>query len=382
MPSAMADEAGDRGSSVGLAALPALAASLVWSGGARLHRSIATRGRAFRGRPACAVVSVGGLTLGGAGKTPAAAAVARGLHEVGLRVVLASRGYGGRTRDPVTVVSDGQHVRARAARTGEESLVLAAHAPGVPVLVGRDRLVVGHRAVSGFDADVLVLDDGFQHHGLARDFDLVCVDGVVGLGNGRVFPAGPLREPRSVLRAADALLIVDGQVAESAAACRERLGLARIVGPEVPIHRARRSPRSLVPLGGGDAVAPDRLAGQEVGLLAGIARPDSFRRSLEALGATVVEERLFPDHHAYAERDFAGRRSGRAMSPDVHWITTEKDAYKLVSRWLEPLRVSVLQMELEVDDGPVLTERIRAATEERVERRRAGPARRAHAGSA
>lgn len=356
--------------SAGLAALPARAASLLWSGAARLHRAVATRGRAVRGRPSCAVVSVGGLTLGGAGKTPAAAAVARGLQATGLRVVLASRGYGGSTREPVTVVSDGRHVRARAARTGDESLVLAAHAPGVPVLVGRDRLVVGHRAVSGFDADVLVLDDGFQHHGLARDFDLVCVDGVAGLGNGRVFPAGPLREPRSALRAADALLVVDGIGAESEADCRERLGLAKLVASEVPIFRGRRAPRALVPLGGGEAVSPGTLAGREVGLLAGIARPESFRRSLEALGATVVEERRFPDHHAYAERDFTGRRHERALSPDVHWITTEKDAYKLVARWLEPLRVSVLRMELEIEEGPALTERIRVSIADRVERRR------------
>ncbi|CAM9839394.1 unnamed protein product, partial [Discosporangium mesarthrocarpum] len=352
-----------------LAALPARAVSLVWSGAARLHRAVGARGRAVRGRPACAVVSVGGLTLGGAGKTPAAAAVARGLRAAGLRVVLASRGYGGKSRDPVSVVSDGRHVRGRAARTGDESLVLAAHAPGVPVLVGRDRLVVGHRAVSGFDADVLVLDDGFQHHGLARDFDLVCVDGVAGLGNGRVVPAGPLREPRSALRGADALLIVDGESGESAAEVRARLGLGTFVSPDVPLFRGRRVARSLVPLGGGEAVPPARLAGQEVGLLAGIARPDSFRRSLEALGAKVVAERVFPDHHAYAERDFAARRGGGALASDVHWITTEKDAYKLVSRWLEPRRVSVLRMELEIEDGEALTECIRAAIAERVERR-------------
>ncbi len=370
MPAPSAEDEAVAGGRGLLLALPARAVSLLWAGAARLHRALATRGRAVRGRPSCAVVSVGGLTLGGAGKTPAAAAVARALRSRGLRVVLASRGYGGRTRDPVTVVSDGRRVRAQVARTGDESLVLAAHAPGVPVLVGRDRVVVGHRAVSGFDADVLVLDDGFQHHGLARDFDLVCVDGVAGLGNGRVVPAGPLREPPSALRAADAILIIDGDPTESEAASRERLGLGRFVSPEVPIFRARRAARSLVPLGGGEALPPESLAGQEVGLLAGIARPDSFRRSLERLGATVVAERLFPDHHAYAERDFAGRRGSEALPSDVHWITTEKDAYKLVARWLEPRRVSVLRMELEIEDEAGLLERILASIADRVERRR------------
>ncbi|MEM9177388.1 MAG: tetraacyldisaccharide 4'-kinase [Myxococcota bacterium] len=346
----------------GLGALPGRAASLVWSAASRLHRTLGTRSRAVRGRPACAVVSVGGLTVGGAGKTPTAAAVARGLHARGLRVVLASRGYGGSHRDPVTVVSDGRHVRAHAERSGDESLVLAAHAPGVPVLVGRDRRIVGHRAVSGFEADVLVLDDGFQHHGLARDFDLVCVDGVAGLGNGRVLPAGPLREPRSALRGADALLVLDLEAGATPSDPRERFGIAKFVGPDVPVFRGRRTPTALVPLGGGEPIAPTSLAGREVGLLAGIARPESFRRSLEALGARVVAERIFPDHHAYRERDFGPGRGGEGLSAKVHWVTTEKDGYKILPRWLPGTRTSVLRMTLEIDEA----ERLSASIVDRI----------------
>ena len=356
-----------------LRTVAARAVSVVWSASAKVHRAVATRSRAVRGRPACAVVSVGGPTVGGAGKTPAAAAVARGLHARGLRVVLASRGYGGKTRDPVTVVSDGRHVRAQAARTGDESLVLAAHAPGVPVLVGRDRVVVGHRAVSGFDAEVLVLDDGFQHHGLARDFDLVCIDGVAGLGNGWVVPAGPLREPRSALRAADALLFVDGAPGATGSDPKGVPGLAGVTTEDIPVFRGSRTPRALVPLGGGEPLPPASLEGQEVGLLAGIARPASLRRSVEALGAKVVAERFFPDHYAYAERDFAGRRGQAALSPDIHWVTTEKDAYKIVARWLEGVRVSVLRMELEIETPDALTDRILEAIGERVDRRRSDP---------
>jgi len=323
---------------------------------ARIDRAVGTRSRAVRGRPGCAVVSVGGLTLGGAGKTPTAAALARCIAATGRRVVIASRGYGGRARDPVTVVSDGRTVRAHAEHTGDESLVLAAHAPGIPVLVGRDRRVVGHRAVSGFDAEVLVLDDALQHHGLDRDFDLVCVDGVAGLGNGRVVPAGPLREPASALRAADAVVLVDADEGtdELATSLGERLA------DGVPILRGRRTATALEPHGGGEAISPKTLAGRSVGLLAGIARPASLRRSLENLGAKVVDEKIFPDHHAYTDKDLAALRMAGAESSVTEWVTTEKDAYKILPRWVEGVRLSVLRMEVEFDDPDALRDLVLA----------------------
>lgn len=353
-----------------LPALGARAAGVLYGWGARLARTLGARGRRVRGRPSCAIVSVGGLTVGGAGKTPTAAAVAMLLAKSGLRVVLASRGYRGATRDPVNVVSDGRHVRAQVARTGDESLVLAAHAPGVPVLVGRDRRIVGHRAVSGFGAEVLVLDDGFQHHGLDRDFDLVCVDGDAGFGNGRVVPAGPLREPLSALRWADAALIVggggggegdgdEGEKDDDRAALR---GTMREELPEgAPIYAGERVPVALAPLGGGAAISPSTLAGTEVGLIAGIARPSSLRRSLEALGARVVAERRFPDHHAYVASDLTGLRREGGTEADLHWITTEKDAYKILPGWVPGVRVSVLRMELRLEEPDALCERILAA---------------------
>ena len=324
--------------------------------GARIDRAFRTRSRAVRGRPSCAVVSVGGLTLGGAGKTPTAVALARCLAATGRRVVIASRGYGGDSRDPVTVVSDGRTVRAHAERTGDESLVLAAHAPGIPVLVGRDRRVVGHRAVSGFDADILVLDDAFQHHGLDRDFDLVCIDGVAGLGNGCVVPAGPLREPASALRVADAVVLVDADAGTEALA----KSLAERLADGTPILRGRRAATALEPHGGGEAISPAALAGRSVGLLAGIARPDSLRRSLEGLGAKVAEEKIFPDHHAYTEKDLAVLRDAVAESSVAEWVTTEKDAYKILPRWVEGVRLSVLRMEVEFDDPDALRDLVLA----------------------
>jgi len=130
--------------------------------GARFHRAFMRWRAPGRGRLSCAVVSVGGLSVGGAGKTPLAARIASDLHQRGWRVVLASRGYKGRAKEAVTVVSDGAYIHSKVALSGDEAFVLTAHAPGVPVLVGRDRRIVGHHAVSAFDAQILVLDDAFS----------------------------------------------------------------------------------------------------------------------------------------------------------------------------------------------------------------------------
>jgi tetraacyldisaccharide 4'-kinase len=332
----------------GLGFLSRLAA-LFYEIGARLHRWVMKKSAPARGRLGCAVISVGGVTAGGAGKTPIAARLAYGLSRNGRRVVLASRGYRGATRDSVTVVSDGRYVRSNVEAAGDEALVLAAHAPGVPVLVGRDRRVVGHYAVSVFDAEILVLDDGFQHHRLARDLDIVCLDGGTGLGNGRLLPAGPLREPLAVLGEADWLCVVDGNGREEVT--KEALDQA---SKSAEVMRAHRRPVELVHITDKERRLPvDALGGQRVGLLAGIARPESLRRTLEDLGAEVVFERTFRDHHAYRERDLQGLEE----SVDF-WVTTEKDALKILPRWIEAVDLWILRIEAEIEDEQSVLERL------------------------
>ena len=125
----------------------------------------------------CRVISVGNLGVGGTGKTPTAAWLAAGLQRRGYRVVLASRGYARKGREPILTVSDGRFLHATVEQAGDEPFVLAAHAPGVPVLVGSDRALVGQRALSAHGAEILVLDDGFQHHRLERDLDVIVCDG-------------------------------------------------------------------------------------------------------------------------------------------------------------------------------------------------------------
>jgi tetraacyldisaccharide 4'-kinase len=343
-------------------AVRALLAPASWGygAGAWLHRH--ARGPRFRApvRLPCTVVSVGSLLVGGAGKTPAAAWIAARLSERGHTVAIASRGYGrARPRPGVTVVSDGRRVRATPERAGDEPLVLAAHAPGVPVLVGRDRARVGQHAIALFGADVLVLDDGFQHHRLARDVEVLAFDGA-GLGSGLLLPRGPLRESLAEAARADFLLAVDGPLPED-----DAQRLARHAPAARPVA-ARRRPLSVRPLAGGPAQPPAWLAGREVGLLAGLARPAGFRRTLEALGARVVAERCFADHHRYRPRDLRGLAGSVRL-----WVTTEKDAVKILPSWCEGLDVRVLAIELEVEGADAFV----AALERAMSRRPGSPAR-------
>jgi tetraacyldisaccharide 4'-kinase len=249
----------------------------------------------------------------------------------------------------VVVVSDGVQVRATVRTAGDEPLVLAAHAPGVPVLVGADRSVVGLRAVSAFGADVLVLDDGFHHHRLARNVELLTIDGRFGFGNGWVLPRGPLREPLSALRHADAIGVVDGPLAPTDALAVESFA------PRALQFSAKRRPRGVRPLAGGVEVAPESLAGLEVGLLAGIARPRAFQQTLERLGARVVARRTFPDHHLFRAREVNDLSRFAKL-----WITTEKDAVKILPSWVGPADVRVLAIDLEVTEPDRLLDFVEA----------------------
>jgi tetraacyldisaccharide 4'-kinase len=311
-----------------LAPVSALAA--LYALGASVHRGAYRAGVRTPQRLPCRVVSVGSLAAGGAGKTPLAAWLAATLHARGRRVAIASRGYG-RAGGGTRVVSDGVTVLCDAAEAGDEPLLLAAEAAGVPVVVGRDRVLAGRLAIERFGTELLILDDGFQHHRLARDLDLVVLDGALGLGNGAVLPRGPLREPPGALAAAGAIVVMDGPLSATDEA------RVAALAPRAARFAARRVPCGVRRLGGAGTDPPEALRGREVGLLAGIARPAGFRSTLEALGARITAERTFPDHHPFAPSDLAGLAGEAAV-----WVTTEKDAVKLDPAWAGTAEVLVL----------------------------------------
>jgi tetraacyldisaccharide 4'-kinase len=271
----------------------ALAALLSPLGGfyaARTHRA-ARRARPFR--PQASVICVGNLTAGGAGKTPVALRLGEMLQQRGRTVFFLTRGYGGRLSGPIRV----EPSLHGAAEVGDEALLLAACAP---TILARDR-AEGAVMADRLGAEIVIMDDGFQNFALTKDLSLLVIDGRTGFGNGRVIPAGPLRESvRDGLARADAVIVMgDGKP-----------DLHRFDGPVLHAHIA--------------PAAPESLRGREVMAFAGIGRPEKFFASLEQMGAVVKTTKGYADHHIYRARELQRLRDA-AKRRDVLLVTTEKD---------------------------------------------------------
>ena len=283
---------------------PGLASLLLAPVGA-LYGAVAAMRLARRGeRSKVPVFCVGDPTVGGGGKTPAVIALVKMLAAAGEKPFVVSRGYGGQMPGPV-LVDPGMD----ASEIGDEPLLLVAHAP---TIVAADR-VAGAKLAAALGASVIVLDDGFQNPSLEKDFSLLVIDAETGVGNGRVFPAGPLRAPlqAQVARAQGLILIgLGGAAREVAEAATAR---------KIPVFRAR-----LVP----DAVAENVLARKRVLAFAGIGRPEKFFATLVEIRAEIAERRVFPDHHRFSPADAEALLSG-ARAQDLQLVTTEKDLVRM-----------------------------------------------------
>ena len=280
---------------------PGLAAGLL-APLAAYYGAVAARRMARRGaRAAVPVLCVGNFTLGGAGKTPAAMALGKMFKDAGERVFFLSRGYGGSLAGPKLVDAHAD----RAAEVGDEALLLARLAPTV---IARDR-VAGATFAKDKGASLVIMDDGLQNASLQKDCTIAAIDGRRGIGNGKVFPAGPLRAPLDAqLARTDALLVVGGDAAAIAAAA-----------PHLPLFHAR-----LVP----DAAAAAELKARKVLAFAGIGNADKFFDTAIDAGIAVVARRTFADHHRYtgeeaAELIMAAEHDGLAL------LTTEKDRARM-----------------------------------------------------
>lgn len=268
------------------------------------------------------VVSVGNLTLGGTGKTPTVIALVRDLVRRGRHPAVLTRGYGRTSSEPVVLV--GPEPGVTVARAGDEPLELAARLPGVPVVVDADRVRGGVEALRR-GADLLVLDDGFQHLKLVRDLDLVLVDAGDPWGGGRLPPRGRLREPVSGLGRADAVLVTKVPADPAPVVDRIRRDVARWA-PLIPVLAARLEPTAV--RRGGEAVPPAVLDGSRVIAVAGLGRPEGFAELLRAAGAEVAATRWFPDHHRFTAAEI-GDAVAAAAAIDAVVATTAKDAVKM-----------------------------------------------------
>jgi tetraacyldisaccharide 4'-kinase len=254
------------------------------------------------------VLCVGNYHVGGAGKTPMVLALTNLLRDLGETPIVLSRGYGGRLRGPIMV----DPARHEAAEIGDEPLMLART---VPVVVARDR-INGVAMAKSRNASVILMDDGFQSPAIAKDASLIVIDSDRGLGNGKIFPAGPLRAPLSTqIARTDALIVIgDGSAAgavAAAVAAQGRMVLSAHLRP--------------------DEAAVASLRGKRVLAFAGIGDPDRFFRTLRSCGIEVVAERAFPDHHAFSEDEIAAL-TAEATREALTAVTTEKDMVRLKPR--------------------------------------------------
>jgi tetraacyldisaccharide 4'-kinase len=285
------------------------------------------------------VISVGNLAVGGRGKTPTVACVARELLAMGERPAVLSRGYARRRPDDgVVVVRDAGGIRADLDRAGDEPLMLARQLPGACVLSSSDRYLAGCLAEHHLGATVHVLDDGFQHLQLDRDVDLVIVAGEDLEPSARTLPGGRLREPPDTLLAADAVLAAD-----------ERVLSLRPQPRHTPfeIFRTRRSMGAIM-----DLPAAVMADGARAFAVAGIATPQAFFDGLRAAGHAVAATHAFADHYRYSGRD-VDRLAGEARAADAACIlTTEKDYVRLLPFRPFPLPIGWVGLTMEPDPLP------------------------------
>ena len=296
------------------------------------------------------VFCIGNPTVGGAGKTPTALQVASMLAAAGERPVFLSRGYGGRQHGPKLVDPE----RDSAANVGDEPLLLAREAPTV---VAHDR-VAGAKTAVAAGASVIVMDDGFQNPSLAKDFSVLVVDGRRGIGNGKVFPAGPLRAPLDAQLERAAAVMLVGTVGNAAAPV-----VAAAAARRCPVFRARLAPDR-------DAIAA--LAGKRVLAFAGIGDPAKVFATLRDAGVTVAATRSFADHHRYTPAE-AQSLCRQADADGLVLVTTEKDRARLQGeKAMAELAacVRVLPVDLAIEEEvawrDLLAERMAAARSSRL----------------
>ncbi len=310
---------------------PLWLASQCYRGLARGHLASYTWGIRRQRQLPCLVVSIGNLTLGGTGKTPLTMWVARWYQQQGWRVAVLSRGYGAHPGARLRVVSSGHGPLLDWQAAGDEPYLLACALPGVPILIGKDRYRTGRYAYEQFGAQVLILDDGFQHHALQRDLDIVLIDASNPFGSGTLFPRGILRESLRALQRADAIVLTRVEMAGAAlpTLCQQ----IRRWNSQQPIYRMvtvaetlhRQDTRSTA-----DLATLHQCRGVAVAV---IGNPQAFVSILTQLGAEVVALLVFPDHHPYTQEDWRTIIATVDTQQAGCLVTTEKDAVRLAPSW-------------------------------------------------
>lgn len=301
----------------------------------------------------CRVISIGNIAVGGTGKTPLTVLVAELVQRLGYKTAVISRGYKGTAEKSGGIVSDGRSNLMDAETAGDEPYMMAQRLKQmqVPVLVGRNRYEVGRLAVREFHPDVIILDDAFQHLKLARDINLVLLDGKSPLGNFHLLPRGILREPQSALKRANAFILSRLKPADVDAISHLPANLEKIACDR-PVFRSSHIPYlvNIFESHGNDLNAEtlspsyglELLKGSKVFAFSGIANNKDFQQTIEDLLCNVKGFMEFPDHHRYTDGDIQSIVTTAINTGSDILVTTEKDGVR-ITQWIPlPMKLVVI----------------------------------------
>ena len=303
------------------------------------------------------VISVGNLTTGGTGKTPLVEWVCRTLARKQKRVCILTRGYGRPNPGTRVVVSDGSNALTDAVEAGDEPFLLAQNLRGLAAVVSDpNRISAGKWAIENLGAEVLVLDDGFQHLALARDFNIVTIDATDPWGGGRLLPVGRLREPRSGLARADCVVVTRADKNDSLVSLK--IEIQRLIGSR-PLVTSEMKVKGISSINS-ELLEELSLLPRPAAAFCAVGNPESFFELLRRSGIDPVFTRTFPDHHPYTqfEVDSLVQDSERAGAQSI--ITTAKDSVKLRHKKFE-LPCYVLHIEISIGEEDKIVQLLDAA---------------------
>ena len=291
----------------------------------------------------CKVISIGNITVGGTGKTPMVIMLANFLKGKGYRPAVLSRGYGGKTNSPVNIVSDGAHALMGHVSAGDEPVLIAKSTEGIPVLTGPKRTLTGRIAIEKLGADILILDDAFQHRRIFRDVDIVLLNREKPFGNGLLLPGGPLREPPEALKRADFIIWKDRSPDGRYPKFQEQ-GIDKFL----PVLSGYLKPKAVVRGNAGEAIPVEYIKGKKICAFAGIGSPETLAETIESIGGVVVSFLPFPDHCRYTSANISDIQKKASATGAEIIMTTEKDGIRLTDfpDFLKDIFVLRVEMEM------------------------------------
>lgn len=333
--------------------------SWLYDFGVRTKLNLYDWGIKTRHKLPCCVISIGNITVGGTGKTPTAQKMAQLIKGMGYRVVILNRGYRSHWNKDIGVVSDGQKIFMTAYEAGDEAYLMAKTLPGIPVVIGKNRAITGEYAVKELKAEVIIMDDGYQHWQLERDLDVVLVDTLNMFGNGCVLPRGTLREPLKNLDRGDLFLLT--KTDQSSKLSRMQLiNTISHYNDRAPVVESVHHPKNFVEIADWYKGITENtrdleiLKDKNVMVFSAIGNPSSFEQTLSSIGVNIVEAVRYPDHHDYGmvEMQYINERASSQKAVAI--LTTAKDAVKIPTEFIYSQReipLYILNMDICITEG-------------------------------